>query len=127
MSGRENMNTITLSEAKQQGYTHFFYIGDGFQSMKELEQATENDVNRGIELVSKDSYQPSSMDAKSLRDMIAEDIECNHSDESGDDTGAVYDSINKMELTPFEELLKHIDAELKKLNYYKGSGIKITN
>ena len=69
---------LTLQQALEQGYTHFFYKGEGYQAMNELSQVTDEDFKRGLELVNKETETISSyVTAEDIREFIAETSEEN--------------------------------------------------
>jgi hypothetical protein len=118
---------LTLKEATEQGYEHYLYAGEQFQSLQDLAFIEDSDFDKGkIELVNREPYHPSSgMDAESILDMIAEQVWLNHHDESGDDTSSVNDAIRELPKELFDPILKAMQDKLNTLNYYKSSGIEL--
>jgi len=118
-------NTLTVKEAKEQGYSGYFYNADGFQRLKSLDYPDEIDWSRDdIYLADKESYNPGGIDAKALAELLAEHLQCNHESETGDDEDAVYDAIMEIDFTDVE---LRIDEALSKLHYYRGTKIRLTN
>lgn len=118
--------TLTLAEALAQGYTHFFYAGDGYQAMNELSEITASDYARGVELVNKETEKISSyVSAEDIRGFIADTSEERHSDETGSDTETVYPLLADMPLGLFDPILNEINERMKSMCYYKSSGIRI--
>lgn len=114
---------MTISEALAAGYTQYLFCKDGYQSLRDIEHVTDKDLAKeDIRLVSKQSYNPAGMDAKDIAETLAENIACQHSDESGDDTDTVYDAIKSLDFSAASDM---INEALSKLPYYKGTDIKL--
>lgn len=117
---------LTLQQAIEQGYTHFLYADEQYQVLQELESVKDYDYEKDIELVNKepellDSY----IDEEDLREWIAEQVSCQHSDETGDDTDQVFDALEKLPLELFTPIIEAITEKMKSISYYKSSGIKL--
>lgn len=111
---------LTIEQAIDQGYESFVYPEDGFQALKGLDY--DIDFDKKPMLVEKEPYHPSGISAKDIAELIAENLEENHSSDSGDDTEQVYDAI--MEIN-FSEVEKMIDEKLSKLYYYRQSDVEL--
>ena len=111
---------LTLEQAIKEGYKSFVYPSDGFQALKDLDY--DIDFDKKPMLVEKESYHPLGMTAKDIAELIAENIEENHSSDSGDDTEEVYKAIMEID---FSEVEKMIDEKLSKLNYYRQSNVEL--
>lgn len=115
---------ITYQEAIAQGYEHYVYNNDGYQSLKDISDVESIDFNReDLRLVNKEPYHPSGISSKDIAELLAEHLECNHSGESGDDTEAVYDAIKALD---FSEAEAKISEALSGLVYYRATDIKLT-
>lgn len=111
--------TMTLQDAIADGYTHVSLNSpdSGYQSLTNINDVTQEDIDTGtVYLADKESFCPSGVDNETLKDMIADHIAFNHSDNTGDDTDAVYDAIMAMD---FSDVVNRIDTELAKLNSYR--------
>lgn len=111
---------LTLKQAIEEGYKSFVYPADGFQALKDLDY--DIDFDKKPMLVEKEHYHPSGMHAKHIAELIAENLEENHSSDSGDDTRQVYDAIMEID---FSDIEKVIDEKLSKLNYYRQSDVEL--
>ena len=117
---------LTLQQALEQGYTHFFYKGEGYQAMNELSQVTDEDFKRGLELVNKETETISSyVTAEDIREFIAETSEERHSDETGSDTETCYPLLIDIPIETFNPIMEVINEAMKSISYYKGSGIEL--
>lgn len=119
------MEQLTVKEALESGYTSFVYDDDGYQSIKEIDPADIDWSRNDISLVAKESFSPMGLDEDILKEMIIESIWSSHYDDTGDDTDAVFDALNPLELD-LSKVKSQIDEALSKLKYYKSSGIKLT-
>lgn len=119
--------TLTLKEAIEQGYKYCLFDKEGWQSLIDISDVGEKELERGIVLCEKEPYQPAGMDAKSILEQIAEQIYCQHCDDTGDDTNDVYDRIMDIDLSALEPLVKVIDEKLSTMKtFYRTSGIRLS-
>lgn len=81
----------------------------------------EQHWKRKIILFSKDSYSPS-IDADTIKDLLAEHIAYNHQDETGDDTNNVEDSVRELD---FDYVAKMINEKLSTAIYWKATNIQL--
>lgn len=118
------MQQLTVKEALKQGYTKYCFNSDGFQGLKDIDgEIDPSDFEReDIRIVNKEPYSPHGMSSKDIAELIAEHIECNHVDDSGDDTEQVYDAIKEIDFTDAEN---KISEALSKLHYYRATDIKL--
>ena len=120
------MEKLTLQQAIEQGYTKFLYKGEKFQSLRDLASIEDADYEKGIELVNKEPETIGSyIDAEQMREWVAEQSECQHSDETGDDTNQVYDTLMELPLDLFAPIIKAVNEKMKGIGYYKSSGIDL--
>lgn len=116
---------ITLSEAKEQGYTHYIQGDpDSFQFIQSLDDITPEDIEeyRCI-LCEKECFHPTGITSDDLKEMIAEHLEdINH--EVQDDTGSITRAIKEIDFTEISELIK---SKLNQIEYYKYSKIILYN
>lgn len=116
------MKELTVKEALEQEYVYYVYNDDGYQSLKDISDMEMDFDREDIRLVSKEPYAPCGMDSKNIAETIAEIIEQNHVEDTGDDTEQVYDAIMEID---FSEAEKLINEALSKLNYYRATEIKL--
>jgi hypothetical protein len=117
---------LTVKEALEQGYTKCGEELQEWQSLYEVSDFSnpaefEEHYNRKMVLFSKDAYHPS-IDADTIKDLLAEHIACNHADESGDDTENVEDSVRELD---FEATAKMINDKLQSVDYWKATDIEL--
>lgn len=119
-------NTLTLQEAIQEGYSAFIYANDGWQAIKMLnEYQLDDDIDwtrDDIYLVQKEGQNPAGLSAEEIAEMLAENIQCSHSDETGDDTDDVYDAIKRLD---FSDVSEKINEALAGIFYYRQTNIHL--
>lgn len=117
------MTELSIKEALEQGYTKYCFNMDGFQGLKDIKDVFDEDLARSdIRLVEIEPYSPAGISSVDIAELLAEHIECNHVDESQDDTEQVYDAIKKLDFTDAEN---RIAEALSKLHYYRATDIKL--
>jgi hypothetical protein len=118
------MQTLSVTEALKQGYTKYCFNSDGFQGLKDIDgEIDPSHFERDdIRIVNKEPYTLRGMCSKDIAELIAEHIECNHVDDSGDDTEQVYDAIKELDFTDAEN---KITEALSKLHYYRATDIRL--
>ena len=118
------MQQLSVKEALEQGYTKYCFNSDGFQGLKDIDgEIDPSHFERDdIRIVNKEPYSPPGMCSKDIAELIAEHIECNHADDSGDDTEQVYDAIKELDFTDAEN---KIAEALSKLHYYRATDIRL--
>ena len=113
---------MTKEQALQEGYEKFIYEnGDRFQATNDL-HTDEIDFTKVPMLVTKESSSPSH-DEESIKDLIANELDGQYYDETGDDTNIVYDKIMEID---FSQITNIINEKLKGVHYYSNTGIKLT-
>jgi len=117
----EEQKQLTVKEALEQGYEKFCYANEGFQALHDIKEANEQDFARGVEIISKEPFY-AGIDADSLKELIAEDIECNWVDQTGDDTEQVFNAVKELDFT---DMAKMINDKLNAIPYYRSTGIKL--
>ena len=117
---------LTQQQAIEQGYTHFGLYDEGYQHMRDIKYFnTDSYPLTGNEcLFEKESISPV-VGAENIRELIAEDTECNWDSETSDDTNEVMNTIMDMPLDLFETLAAEINNQLQKKSYYRLSEIKL--
>jgi hypothetical protein len=115
--------TLTVKQALEQGYTHYVFNSDGFQSLKDIVHISDEDFNRDdIRVVEKESYHPYGISSKDIAELLADHLESNNGENTGDDTSQVYDTIMELDFTEAEN---KITEALSAINYYRASKIKL--
>lgn len=114
---------LTVKEATEQGYTKFGFDDEKWQSVMDLSEAQDYfDHPKGdLVLFSKKQYSPS-IDADTIKELLAEHISINHADETGDDTDNVYDSVKELD---FEQTAQMINDKLETAAYWMATNIKL--
>lgn len=114
---------LSIKDALEQGYTKYLFNQEGFQRLLDISDIHEEELLRDdIRLVQIEPYSPNGISSKDIAELLAEHLDCQHSDESGDDTTQVYDAIKGLDFTEAEN---KITEALSKLNYYKATDIKL--
>lgn len=118
----EVQKQLTVAESIAQGYTSFIYNNDGFQTIKSIEHDDPDFTREDISLVEKEFYHPAGLDGKAIAERLADQIQDDHSWDSGDDSSDVYDAIMAID---FSDVAERIDKVLEKLKYYRSANIKL--
>lgn len=117
------MKTLTIIEALKAGYTKYCLANDGFQFLKDIDgMDKEHLLREDIRLVEIEPHHPAGMSAEEIAETLAEQIWCNHHDQTGDDTDDVADAIKEIDFTEVENKISEV---LSKLNYYTSTDIKL--
>ena len=112
---------MTKQQAIEQGYTHFIYEkGDSFQRLLSVIQ-DEIDYNKNPVLVEKESNSPC-FDEKTIKDIVANELDGQYYDETKDDYSGVYDLIMEID---FSHVTKVINEKLESVKHYRSSGVKL--
>lgn len=117
---------LTVKEALEQGYTKCGYELAEWQTLLEVSDFAnpaefEEHWNKKMVLFSKNEYHPS-IDADTIKELLAEHIAINHADETGDDTDNVEDSIKELD---FEPTAKLINEKLQSVSYWTATNIQL--
>ena len=118
------MKELSIKDALEQGYTKYCFNSDGFQGLLDISGNIDpSDLAReDIRIVEKEPYSPAGISSKDIAELLAEHIESNHMDDSGDDTEQVFDAIKELDFTDAEH---KIGEALSKLKYYRATDIKL--
>lgn len=119
------METITKEEAIKQGY---WLCGNSkntdWQHLLPIEDLTDEEIAKG-ELVLADTKSESpTTDADWIKELIADAMESNWGNDTGDDTEQVFNAIDKLDFTQTAEM---VNKALENIKSYKLTDIKITN
>ena len=86
----------------------------------------QSEWEKELELCEKEPYHPAGMDAKSLLEHIGDQLQNDHSSESGDDTNDVCDAIKSIDVSIVQPFIDAMNEKLQGLNYYRASGIMLS-
>lgn len=114
------MERLTIKEALEQGYTHFGYKGLEYQTINELSDITDEDIERGVCLFSKEYTTPTC--EEDIQTFVADHIQDNWSAETQDDTNDVYQAIMAIDLS---DIAKRINNVLQDKKYYTLTDIEL--
>lgn len=118
------METITIKEALNQGYKRAGKNATDWQSLHKLEDLTDEDIEMedgDLVLFSKEFDIPGITDVD-LRDLIADHIEDQWCEKTGDDTEEVSRRIKEID---FSLINKQIDDKLKDKKCYWATDIQL--
>lgn len=115
--------TLTPEEAMKQGYQFWGFGGERYQTLRDIEEIDKYDweSTQGMFLFEKYGYSPQ-ISEEDLRELVAEHIECNHADETGDDTEKVYHIVKGLN---FADMSMKINHALDKIQYYRLTDVKL--
>jgi hypothetical protein len=119
---------LTVKEALEQGYQHYFYNSDGWQAMKhisDIEKEPESiDWSReDIYIVEKEPSQAVSLSEGELKELIIDHFDGQYYDITGsDDSNTVSDAFSDVDFSPFEKV---IESVLEGLTTYRPTEIKL--
>jgi hypothetical protein len=107
------MDTLTKKEALERGYEYCGYVRHDFQSLMRIEDLTEEDFKEGrIVLADKESHSPT-IAPESIREMIAETMESDWGNDTGDDREDVYREIMKLDFSATAKMINDSVASIK--------------
>lgn len=97
------MEQLTVKEALDQGYQHYCFNKDGYQSLRDISDVDEDDLKRDdICIVNKEPENIGGISCDELKDLIGEHLQCQFDDLTGDDTNSVYEAIKEVDFTDTE-------------------------
>jgi hypothetical protein len=106
---------MTKEEALKEGYTLCGYPEREYQTLIKIADADEEDFKLGeLCIAEKEGMKPTA-DAEGIREMIADMMESNWGNDTGDDTEEVYNTIMKLDFTATANLIN--DALKDKTSY----------
>lgn len=111
---------ITVKQALEQGYVHFGYKGLEYQTLNELSDITDEDIETGVCLFSKEYTTPSCED--NIKEIIADHVQDQWYSETNDDTSDVYDAIMAVDLSDISD---RINKVLEDKRYYTLTDIEL--
>ena len=116
------MNTMTKDEALKEGYTLCGFDKVDYQSLMNIADLSDTEISeRKILLADKESMSPK-ISAESIKELLAETIESDWGNDTGDDTEEVYKTVTKLD---FESTAKMINDALSKVKCYKLTKIEL--
>ncbi len=104
---------LTPQQAIEQGYVHFGYKGLEYQTLNDLSDITDEDIERGVCLFSKDYTTPTCQE--DIQTFLADHIQDNWSFETQDDSNDVYEAIMAIDLS---DIADRINKVLQDKKYY---------
>lgn len=122
---KTEVEKLTVAEALAQGYVHCA-LGNGerWQILSNISDLKPIDFEMQLYswfIADKEAINPS-IDEESIKDLVAEHIQCNWYDESGDDTEEVY---NKVMTIDFKEITNVINEKLQSYCRYELTKIQL--
>ena len=118
-----DVKELTVKEALEQGYTHYVYNDDGYQSLKDIADTELINFNKeDIRIVCKEPQHPAGIDSKEIAELLADHLQCQYEDLVNDDTNSVFDAIMELD---FSDMENKIAEALEKINYYSATDIKL--
>ncbi|WGQ15545.1 hypothetical protein [Sphingobacterium faecium] len=114
------MDKLTIQQALEQGYLFFGYKGLEYQTLNDLSDITQEDVDRGVCLFSKEYTSPSC--EENIKEFIADHIQDQWSAETNDDTSDVYDAIMSIDLS---DIASRVNKVLEDKKYYTLTDIEL--
>lgn len=127
MEENKKVNSLTLRQATDQGYTHYGYGDVGWQHAQEIhddlfkDEAEHNHDN--LYLFSKKSNTPS-ITAKVIAELLSDHIGDEDGRECMRDDDVVYKTVQKIDFT---ETANKINQELEQHRYWMLTDIKLTH
>lgn len=116
------METLTKEEAIKEGYTLCGFDKVDYQSLMPITDLSDAEISeRKILLADKDSMSPK-ISADSIKEMLAEAIESDWGNDTGDDTEEVYRAVTKLD---FEPIAKIINEALSVIKSYRLTKIQL--
>lgn len=121
----KEVEKLTVAEALAQGYVHCaLNNGDRWTVLSNISDLKPIDFDMQIYpwlIADKEGISPS-IDEESIKDLVAEHIQCNWYDESGDDTEEVY---NKVMTVDFKSITDAINEKLQPYLRYELTKIQL--
>lgn len=111
---------MTAKQALDKGYVYFGYKGLEYQTLNALSDITDEDIERGVCLFSKDYTTPTCQE--DIQTFLADHIQDNWSSETQDDTNDVYEAIMSIDLS---DIADRINKFLEDKKYYTLIDIEI--
>ena|SRR3990167_4950571 len=109
------MKSLTKQEALKEGYTLCGYSGEEYQTLIKIADVNEEDFKIGEICIAEKEGEHPVTDAKTIREMIADIMESQWGNDTGDDTEDVYNAIMKLDFTATANLIN--DALKDKTSY----------
>lgn len=114
---------LTVSEALAQSYEYYIYSnGDRWQSLGQISDTASIDFKKLPLIIEKEGQAVWVPSSKDLGELIADHMQGNWDDETGDDSNDVYDSVKELD---FSEMRTKIEEAVKDKHYYRATKIKL--
>lgn len=111
---------LTPQQALEQGYIHFGYKGLEYQTLNDLSDISDEDIERGVCLFSKEHTTPTC--EEDIQTFLADHIQDNWSSETQDDTNDVYEAIMSIDLADIADRINNV---LDHKRYYTLTDIEL--
>lgn len=112
---------LTKQQAIEAGYTHFGYAEREWQCMRDLCDLDDDDYTDDLRLFEKSGITPS-IKSESIKEMIADQMESDWGNDTGDDTEEVFKAVNSVD---FSQLAKDINDAVARIKCYRLTNIKL--
>jgi len=113
------MKTITIEEAINQGYTLAGVQGRDWQQGIPLAELNSEDLKLQVWCPFSKEFRTPGMDEESIKEMIADAIETNWSEDTGDDTEEVYKLIISVDFQPLLDKIKEKVKEVQAFSLHQ--------
>lgn len=111
---------LTPQQAIEQGYLFFGYKGLEYQTLNDLSDITDEDIERGVCLFSKEYTTPTCQE--DIQTFLADHIQDQWSSETQDDTNDVYEAIMTIDLSDIADRINNVLEDKK---YYTLTDIEL--
>lgn len=113
---------MTKEDALKQGYTLCGFDDTEWQCLMNIADLSDSEITESkIFIADKDSISPK-ISADSIKEILAENIESDWGNDTGDDTEQVYKTVNSLD---FEPTAKIINDALSKIKSYRITKIQL--
>lgn len=119
------METITLKQAIEQGYEKYGYAHDGWQSLKDLKDLTEEEITKDDLCLAEKEKRYLSVSSDTIRDSIIDDL-YNQEQEVGMDDDMAEDLLKDFDWeNELSAVVDKINDRLQKRGYWMLTNIHI--
>lgn len=113
---------LTIKEALEQGYTLCGPNKGEWIHLLRISEMSPMDFDKEKVFIASKDFTTPTMDMKRLREMIADVMESDWGNDTGDDTEQVYRTINKMDMTHF---CNQLNGSLENIKSYTLTDIEL--
>lgn len=115
------LQELTKKQAIEAGYTYFGFANKEWQTCLQLDDLTDDQYDKDLRLFDKESITPR-ITEKQIKETIADQMQSDWYDDSGDDTEDVFNAISSVD---FSEIVKSINEAVSKIKCYRLTKIKL--